>query len=151
MARRLGGHNRKSQPSGGPSQENDIRTAARELVRQYQPGAGGGGGVMRQRLGAGREGGTLTEKKSACVIWGPVLGRSSGCVPEVYAFGAPRQNAQILALCISNTPILGIQKHCCWHIWCRGMRVWGATSKTKSCPCLLKVASARGWRNPLTQ
>ena len=32
-------------------------------------------------------------------------------------------------LCISNTPILSIQKHSCWHIGCRGMGDWGATSK----------------------
>ena len=32
-----------------------------------------------------------------------------------------------LAFCISNTSILGIQKHQCWHFWCRGMCAWGAT------------------------
>ena len=43
--------------------------------------------------------------------------------------GRHAKNAHFLALCISNTPILGIQKHCWLHVWCRGMRVWGATPK----------------------
>ena len=37
-----------------------------------------------------------------------------------------------LALRISNTPMLGIQKHFCWHIWCKGMRAWSAAPKTHS-------------------
>ena len=36
---------------------------------------------------------------------------------------------QLLALCISNTPILGIQKHCCWLFWCRGTCVSGTGFK----------------------
>ena len=48
---------------------------------------------------------------------------------EVRVFGAPRRNPTFLPLCISNTSILGIQKHCCWHVGCGGMCVWGATSK----------------------
>ena len=43
--------------------------------------------------------------------------------------GRHPKNTHFLALCISNTPILGIQKYCWWHIWCRGMRVWAATPK----------------------
>ena len=43
--------------------------------------------------------------------------------------GRPVRTRDILAFCISKTPILCPQKHCCWHIWCRGMGVWGPTSK----------------------
>ena len=43
--------------------------------------------------------------------------------------GRHPENTKVLALCISNTPILGIQKHCRLNISCRGMRVWGATPK----------------------
>ena len=38
------------------------------------------------------------------------------------------ETPQFLALSNSNTPILGIQKHSGWHIWCKGICVWGATS-----------------------
>ena len=40
----------------------------------------------------------------------------------------PQPKQYFLALCISNTLILDIQKHFCGQIWCRGMRAWGATS-----------------------
>ena len=36
-------------------------------------------------------------------------------------------NIHVLALCISNTPILSIPTHFCCQFWCRGMRVWRAT------------------------
>ena len=39
------------------------------------------------------------------------------------------QNAHLLALCLSNTPTVGIQKYFWWHIWCRSMHVWGATPR----------------------
>ena len=49
---------------------------------------------------------------------------------QAYArLGRHAKSAHFLVLCVSNIPILGIQKHCCWHIWCRGMRAWGATPK----------------------
>ena len=44
--------------------------------------------------------------------------------------GATLQPPHFLALFIANTQILSIQKHCRWHIWCRGMCVWGAMRKT---------------------
>ena len=40
------------------------------------------------------------------------------------------QSPHFLALRTSNTPILGIQKHSFWQIWCKGMRAWSATPKT---------------------
>ena len=43
----------------------------------------------------------------------------------------PRTQTIFLALCISNTPILGIQKHVCWRVGYSGMGVWGATPKPK--------------------
>ena len=47
-------------------------------------------------------------------------------------FGAPPQNPnKFLALSISNTPILGIQKHVFWPMVCRGIGVWGATAEPK--------------------
>ena len=48
-------------------------------------------------------------------------------------FGAPPQNPNniFLALCSSNTPILGIQKHLCWPMVRRDMGVWGATPEPK--------------------
>ena len=42
-----------------------------------------------------------------------------GATPKPHFFG----------MCISNTPILGIQKHCCWHSWCAGMCAWDAAPK----------------------
>ena len=35
-----------------------------------------------------------------------------------------------LKYAISDSPILGIQNHFCWQIWCRSMRAWGATPNT---------------------
>ena len=46
------------------------------------------------------------------------------------------------ALCISNTPILGIQKHFCWPVGYSGMRGWGATPEPKQCfllSCILNT------------
>ena len=40
-----------------------------------------------------------------------------------------RHPQYILAFSISNTPMLGIQKHFFWLMMCRGMGVWGATPK----------------------
>ena len=39
------------------------------------------------------------------------------------------QNAHFLALCISNTPVLGIQNYFWWHIWCKSMHVQSATPR----------------------
>ena len=58
-------------------------------------------------------------------------------VQRYVRLGRHLKNPQFLALCISNTPILGIQKHCRWSIWCRDARVWGATSNPhnfRHCP-----------------
>ena len=52
-----------------------------------------------------------------------------------------------LKLRISNTPILGIQKHSFWQIWCSGMRAWSATPKShifwhcavQTSPCLAGI------------
>ena len=46
---------------------------------------------------------------------------------EVRAFSMHTGNRKFLALCISNTPTLSIQRYVCWLFWCRGMRVWRAT------------------------
>ena len=43
--------------------------------------------------------------------------------------GRHAKNPRFLALCISNTPILGIQKHLGGQMWCRGTRAWSATAK----------------------
>ena len=39
------------------------------------------------------------------------------------------KSPRVLALRISDTPMLGIQRHFGGHIWCRGMRAWSATPK----------------------
>ena len=39
----------------------------------------------------------------------------------------PRTQTIFLALCSSNTPILGTQKHVLWCMVCIGVCVWGAT------------------------
>ena len=50
-----------------------------------------------------------------------------------YARSERRANTpHVLALCISNTPIPGIQKHLFWPIVCRGMCVWSATPEPRS-------------------
>ena len=45
--------------------------------------------------------------------------------------GTPKHKQYFLALCISNTHILVIQKHLFWPRVCRGMGVWGATPEPK--------------------
>ena len=40
---------------------------------------------------------------------------------EVCAFGTPHKQHPCLALCVSNTCILGIQRYSCWQVWCRGI------------------------------
>ena len=56
------------------------------------------------------------------------------CLVQRYVrLGRHAKNAHCMALYISNTPIVGIQKHCCWHTWCRGTCVWGATPKQQIC------------------
>ena len=52
---------------------------------------------------------------------------------EVQRYARLKRHANrphFLALCISNTPILGIQKHFGGYIWYRGMRAWSATPNT---------------------
>ena len=39
----------------------------------------------------------------------------------------PRTQTILLALCNSNTTIIGVQKHLCWPIGYSGIGVWGAT------------------------
>ena len=56
-------------------------------------------------------------------LWLAYLVQKYGC------WGRQVKTPRFLALSISNIPILGIQKHCFWHLWCRGMCVWGARSK----------------------
>ena len=43
--------------------------------------------------------------------------------------GRHAKNPHFLALCISNTFILGIQKRFGGQMWCRGTRAWSATPK----------------------
>ena len=54
---------------------------------------------------------------------------------ELLSYGClgrhPRTKQYCLALCISNTTILGIQKHLCWPMWYNDMGVWGATPEPK--------------------
>ena len=52
---------------------------------------------------------------------------------DIWVFGALPLNPNniFLALSISNTPILGIQKHLFWPMVCRRMSVWGATPEPK--------------------
>ena len=39
------------------------------------------------------------------------------------------RETQFLVFPISNAPTLSIQRHFCWHFWCRGMRI--ATPETR--------------------
>ena len=45
------------------------------------------------------------------------------------AWGATPKMHLFLHRISNNPPILGIQKHLRWHIWCRGMHAWAATPK----------------------
>ena len=65
----------------------------------------------------------------------PGLFRPGYLVTLLYTYGVwsatPEPKHHFKALCISNTPILGIQKHLCWPVGYRGMGAWGATPEPK--------------------
>ena len=50
---------------------------------------------------------------------------------------APEPKQYLLALCISNIPIIGIQKKLCWLLSHSGMGVWGATPEPKHLLCVV--------------
>ena len=53
----------------------------------------------------------------------------------------PRTQTIFLALCISNTPILGLQKHLCWPMAYSSMGVWGATPEPKQYFLTLSISN----------
>ena len=79
--------------------------------------------------GCGWNGWNATVFLALCISGTPmeVSKNNAGSIFGAEMVGAPRQKRTFLALGLSTTPVLGVQKHYWRHIWSRGMPAWGAT------------------------
>ena len=70
-------------------------------------------------------------------------------VPRYGCLGRPPEPIQcFLALCRSDTLILGIQKRLCWPIGYRGMVVWGATPEYEDFGhCAVQILPSQVFKN----